>query len=66
MKDWSDFFFMCAIVSVAVMILFAQVYLLLLYVFPTDNPLCLIITVCGCIAFDSFLLALFTLGNNEK
>ena len=32
MKDWSDFFFMCAIVSVA----------------------------------DSFLLALFTLGNSEK
>ena len=65
MKDWSDFFFMCAIVSVAVMILFAQVYLVL-YECPTDNPLCLIITVCGCIALDSFLLALFTRGNNEK
>lgn len=37
MKDWSDFFFMCAIVSVAVMILFAQVYLVL-YECPTDNP----------------------------
>lgn len=65
MKNWSDFFFMCAIVSVAVMILFAQVYLVL-YVCPTDNPLCLIITVCGSVALDSFLLALFTLGNNEK
>ena len=65
MKDWSDFFFMCAIVSVAVMIFFAQLYLVL-YVCPTDNPLCLVVIVCGCIALDSFLLAVFTLGNNEK
>ena len=65
MKNWSDFFFMCAIVSVAVMILFAQLYLVL-YVCPTDNPLCLVLIVCGCVALDSFLLAVFTLGNNEK
>lgn len=65
MKNWSDFFFLCTVVSVVVMILFAQLYLVL-YECPTENPLCIVVAVCGCLALDFFLLAVFTLGNNKK